>query len=48
MSTEFNALLTERESDIARLRAAFGFSEVEARDFLDLYGPLEPEMEQAA
>lgn len=41
MSTELNdleALLSEREQAIARLRQAFRFSEQEAIDFLDRFG----------
>ena len=38
MSIELEALLSEREQDIARLRQAFRFSEQEAIDFLERFG----------
>ena len=38
MSATVADCLAERESLIARLRAAFGFSETEAIDFIDQFG----------
>lgn len=38
MSIELEALLSEREQAIARLRQAFRFSEQEAIDFLERFG----------
>lgn len=38
MSATVADCLAERESLIARLRAAFGFSETEAIDFIDGFG----------
>lgn len=35
---QIEALITEREQQIARLRALYGFSEVEAKDFIELTG----------
>lgn len=38
MDADVVTVLTERESLIARLRRAYGFSELEAIDFLDQLG----------
>lgn len=41
MNDELEAMLTERELAIARLRAAYRFSEDEAIDFLERFGGVE-------
>lgn len=38
MSADLQSCLTEREALIARLREAYGFSVVEAQDFIDRFG----------
>lgn len=38
MTAELDALVSERERDIERLRVAFRFSHEEAIDFLERYG----------
>ena len=39
MTTEqIEALITERQKQIEQLRALYGFSETEAKDFMDMVG----------
>lgn len=47
LRAELNRELDQHERDIARLRAAYGFSECEAKDFLERYGA-ESALEAAA
>ena len=35
---EIDALIAERERQIAKLRELYGFSETEAKDFMDMVG----------
>ena len=40
-SEQIAALIAEREAQIAKLRALYGFSEVEAKDFIEMLGPMD-------